>query len=350
MRVTGARRLAALAAALWLAAAAPARAAEATGPAGAAQPSAIEASNCPPEAVQPTPEDAAAGMRAAVDSGLLWKATKAGRTVYLYGTIHVAKLSWAYPGPDVMRALLASDVVALELDVTDPAVLERLRKALMRPPGAPALPAALQRRLAAQMAANCVAPEHLDALRPEMQAITVDLMTARQFGLYPEYGIDLVLAGVARTAGKTIRSLETPESQASLLVSDDPAETARSVGDMLDELEAGRSAPMLQRLAGDWQRGDLADMEGYGQWCQCLETPQQRADFVKLIDERNPLMADKIVQWQAQGKSLFVAVGSLHMTGRLGLPELLKARGFRVERVPFPPGRQSPVHAVGSST
>jgi len=350
MRVTRARRLAALAAALWLAAVAPARAAQVTEPGDAVQPSAIEAARCPPEAVQPTPEDAAAGMRTAVDSGLLWKATKGGRTVYLYGTIHVAKLSWAYPGPDVMRALLASDVVALELDVTDAGVLERLRKALMRRPGAPALPPALQRRLAAQMAANCVEPDHLDALRPEMQAITVDLMTARQFGLYPEYGIDLVLAGVARSAGKTIRSLETPESQASLLVSDDPAETARSVGDVLDELEGGRSAPMLQRLASDWQRGDLADMEGYGQWCQCLETPQQRADFVKLIDERNPLMADKIVQWQAQGKSLFVAVGSLHMTGRLGLPELLKARGFQVERVPFPPGRQGPVHAVGSST
>ena len=306
------------------------------------------AQNCPPAAESPNIE--LSSLEGSTDRGFMWRLQKGGRTSYLYGTLHVAMHDWAYPGPSLVNAMKASDVVALELDVTDAGVLERLRKALMRRPGAPALPPALQRRLAAQMAANCVEPDHLDALRPEMQAITVDLMTARQFGLYPEYGIDLVLAGVARTAGKTIRSLETPESQASLLVSDDPAETARSVGDVLDELEGGRSAPMLQRLASDWQRGDLADMEGYGQWCQCLETPQQRADFVKLIDERNPLMADKIVQWQAQGKSLFVAVGSLHMTGRLGLPELLKARGFQVERVPFPPGRQGPVHAVGSST
>ena len=349
MRVNGGRRRAILAA-LWWTLAVPACAAAAPEAQATVPPPAVAAdASCPPEAAQPTPDAAAAGMRAAVDSGLLWKATKAGRTVYLYGTIHVAKLSWAYPGPDVMRALLASDVVALELDVTDMGVLERLRKALMRPPGAPELPAALQRRLAAQMAANCVAPDHLDALRPEMQAITVDLMTARQFGLYPEYGIDMVLAGVARSAGKAIRSLETPESQASLLVSDDPAETARSVGDVLDELEAGRSAQMLQRLAGDWQRGDLADMEGYGQWCQCLETPQQRADFVKLIDERNPLMADKIVQWHAAGASLFVAVGSLHLIGRLGLPALLKARGFEVRRVPFPDAPRG-AERVGSSS
>jgi len=337
-------RLLALLAALWVAAAAPARAAAVIEPGDAVQPPAIarDDAGCPPEAERPTPEEAAAGMRAAVDSGLLWKATKGGRTVWLYGTIHVAKLAWAYPGPDVMHALLESDTVALELDVTDPGVLDRLRHAIERRPGAPALPEALQRRLDAQMAANCVAPDSLASLRPEMQAVTVDLMTARQFGLYPEYGIDMVIAGVATSTHKPIRSLETPESQASLLVSDDPAETARTVGDVLDELEGGNSPRMLQRLAGDWQRGDLADLQGYAKWCQCLDTARQRADFKKLIDDRNPLMADKIVRWHDEGKSLFVAVGSLHMTGRVGLPELLKARGFQVERVAFPPARDMP--------
>ena len=37
-------------------------------------------SRCPPDAAAPTPDEAAAGMRDAVDSGLLWKATKDGRT------------------------------------------------------------------------------------------------------------------------------------------------------------------------------------------------------------------------------------------------------------------------------
>ncbi len=56
------------------------------------------------------------------------------------------------------------------------------------------------------------------------------------------------------------------------------------------------------------------------------------------MDARNPLMADKVVKWHAEGKSLFVAVGTLHLIGRLGLPELLKARGFQVERVAFEAG------------
>ena len=308
--------------------------------AGAASPAPAPApSACPPTVSAPTPEQLADGMRHAVDSGLLWKATKDGRAVYLYGTIHVARFAWAFPGPHVVQAVRASDVIALELDMTDPEVLAHLRQAIASRPGAPALPEALQRRLQAQMDAACVAPETLASLRPEMQAVTLEVMQGRQSGLYADYGIDGVLAGMGRALKKPLRSLETPESQTRLLVSDDPAETEATVGAVMDELEAGKSPLMLQRLAGDWQRGDLADLGRYASWCTCLDTPQQRADFVKLVDERNPLMADKIVQWHAEGRSLFVAVGSLHMLGDIGLPALLKARGFQVERVAFTDGR-----------
>ena len=314
----------------------PARAAAVTAPGDAAAPTAAAAdTRCPPDAVMPGQDEVMAGMRQAVDSGLLWKATQGGRTVYLYGTIHVAQASWMYPGPHVLGAVRASDVIALELDPTDPDILGRLQKAIARRPDAPALPEALQRRLAAQMAAACIAPETFAGMRPEMQAVSVEVLEGRQFGLYPAYGIDNFLAGLGRGMKKPIRSLETPESQAALLVSDDPAETATTVAEVLDELEGGKGPQMLQRLAGDWQRGDLDDLGAYASWCECLDTPQQRADFVKLVDERNPLMADKIVKWHAQGKSLFVAVGTLHLIGRAGLPALLKARGFEVERVAF---------------
>ncbi len=302
---------------------------------GGAPPAVAVDAPCPPEAVTPTHDEVMDGMRHAVDSGLLWKATKAGRSVYLYGTIHVAQQSWMYPGPHVMRAVLASDTIALELDPSDPDIIARLQKAILRRPDTPALPDALQRRLLAQMAAACVAPETLAALRPEMQAVSVEVLEGRQFGLYAAYGIDNFMAGLGHGMKKPVRSLETPESQAQLLVSDDPAETARTVGELLDELESGKGPQMLQRLAGDWQRGDLDDLGAYASWCECLDTPQQRADFVKLVDERNPLMADKIVRWHAEGRSLFVAVGTLHMIGRSGLPALLKARGFQVERVAF---------------
>jgi uncharacterized protein len=290
---------------------------------------------CPPEPAVPTPEESLRNAAAAVDRGLLWKATKDGRVVWLYGTIHVARLPWIYPGPHVLSALRASDAVALELDLSDPGMLERLRRVLLRRPGSPALAPALRARLASQVAAACLAPAALAPLRPEMQAVTVEVMQARRLGLYPSYGIDEALATVAGHLHKPIRALETPEMQAGLLVSDDPAKTAETVAGVLDELEGGKSPQMLQRLASDWERGDLADLGAYARWCGCLETPQQRADFAKLVDDRNPPMADRIARWHAEGLSLFVAVGTLHMVGRVGLPEQLRTRGFDVERVAF---------------
>ena len=54
-----------------------------------------------------------------------------------------------------------------------------------------------------------------------------------------------------------------------------------------------------------------------------------------MLDERNPLMADKIDALHAGGQSVFTAVGSLHMIGPQGLPTLMAKRGYRVERVAF---------------
>jgi len=306
---------------------------------GRAHAMATPAPTCPPVATATTPAEAAAAQRDARDHGLLWKATKDGRTVWLYGTIHVAQWTWMFPGPQVMRAIVSSDTLALELDLTDPAILARLQKAVLRTPGSPVLPDGLQKRLRAGMAAACVVPAALESLRPEMQAATLEVMQGRAFGLYSEYGVDMFLAQIGHALKKPVRSLETPESQAALLVSDDPAETARSVAEVLDELEGGHGPAMLKRLAADWARGDVDDMAAYASWCGCLDTADQRADFARLIDDRNPLMADKIAQWHGEGRSLFVAVGSLHMVGRVGLPTLLRARGFQVDRVPFADAR-----------
>jgi uncharacterized protein YbaP (TraB family) len=330
--VTGRGLAAALAFAAALAAG-PAHATAVTAPARAAS---AAPPACPPAPVTPKRDELAAK---AADHGPLWKATRDGRTLWLYGTIHVAKASWVYPGPHVMSALRASNTLALELDLTDPDMLLRLRKAILRNPDSPTLPDALEKRLLASMAAACIAPAALAPMRAEMQAVTLEVMQGRGMGLYPEYGIDSNLAELARAMHMPLRSLETPESQAALLVSDDPAETARAVGAVLDELEGGRAPAMLKRLAGDWERGDVDDMAAYASWCGCMDTPEQRADFHKLIVERNPLMADKIVQWHAEGRLLFVAAGTLHMVGPAGLPTLLKARGFQVERVSFADAR-----------
>lgn len=53
-------------------------------------------------------------------AGFLFEAFKEGRPVWLYGTIHFATVDDVKPSLAVMTALRRSDVLAVELDVTQP--------------------------------------------------------------------------------------------------------------------------------------------------------------------------------------------------------------------------------------
>jgi uncharacterized protein YbaP (TraB family) len=273
-----------------------------------------------------------AAMQSARDRGFLWRLRKDGRVSYLYGTVHIAKPEWMAPGPSVMAALRASDTVALELDVLDPGIQERLRVGMAAQPGRP-LAAQLAERLQAQVKAACLPLPWSMATAPEMVATTLVVMAGRWQGLDPAFAADIVLAGLAHGLGKPVVSLETPELQLAILRGRTREETAAIVEQSLDELESGRAAPMLARIAQAWADGRYDELDHYKDWCDCLNTDAEREMHRRLLDERNPGLAERIDGLHRGGKSVFAAVGSLHMIGPHGLPALLAQRGFQVERV-----------------
>jgi len=292
------------------------------------------AASCPPAAIAPTAEQAQAGMKAARDHGFLWRIRKDGRESFLYGTVHIARFEWMFPGPSIVNALKASDTVALELDVLDPDIQRRMAEGMAKP-SATVLPEALKQRLLRQAEAECLPAQVLAHLAPELQVATLESLVGRRDGLDPSYGIDVVLAGWARGARKPVVSLETPELQLATLTMPTPGESIEFVDDSLTEMEAGRAAPSLRRIAQVWADADLATLSRYESWCECVKTPTDRAALARLLDERNPGLADAIAALHGQGQRVFAAVGSLHMIGPLGLPALMAQRGFTVEFVAF---------------
>jgi hypothetical protein len=292
------------------------------------------ATACPPEA---TPLDAARlerGMREARDHGFLWRVARDGHVSYLYGTIHAARLEWMFPGPRTAAALAASDTLALELDLLDSDVQARLGAAL-RAPAATPLPASLAARLERRLLAECMDPAQWAGLAPEFQVASLSVMVGRRDGLDPSYAIDLVLAIAARKLDKAVVSLETPEGQIAALTMPSPDETIDFVASGLDELESGRTRPLLVHLASAWSASDFAELESYERWCDCLRSAADRRSMQRLLDDRNPHLAAAIDALHRGGKQVFAAVGSLHMVGPRGLPALLRARGYAVERVAF---------------
>jgi uncharacterized protein len=290
------------------------------------------AASCPPQATAPTPQQVQAAQAQAKDRGFLWRVSKDGRTHHLFGTIHVGKLEWAFPGVKLRAALADTQTVAFELDPLDPAVQSSLRTAGA---GSATLPAALGEQLARQLERACIPAQALAGLHPMMQAMAAMMVDAARDGLQVAYGQEFVLAAAARARKLRTVSLETPERQLAAIIPDDPAQAERFLASTLEQMQSGLGRQVLLRMAAAWERGDLREIEHYERWCDCVKTEDDRAMLRALNDERNPAMAERIDALHGEGQRLFVAVGALHMTGPKSLPALLRARGFRVERVEF---------------
>jgi uncharacterized protein YbaP (TraB family) len=291
---------------------------------------------CPPVAGQPSPEAIQDAVLNARDHGFLWRISKDGRTSFLYGTIHVAKFDWMFPGPSVMQALSATDTVALELDVMDADIQGRMTRA-MASSRSSALPAPLLKRMRQQASNMCVPYDTIENLSPELQITSLTVMVGRGSGLDPLYAIDAVLAGIGHGANKNMVSLETPEAQLQMLQMKDAQETVTFVQDSLADMEAGHAGTLLKRIAEVWANADYVEMARFDEWCDCLNTEIEREMMKRLLDDRNPDLADRIDVLHQSGKRVFAAVGSLHMFGPHGLPALMAKRGYRVERVDLKP-------------
>lgn len=294
---------------------------------------AAQAANCPPTTQQPTAQQIQAARGNARDRGFLWRISKGGHSSYLYGTVHVGKLDWAFPGPRLREALRSTDTLAVELDLTDPALALSLATAAMAGGPVPTLPEALQQRLTRQIVAACLPEQALATLHPVMQAVTLAILAGRWEGLDPSYAQEIILGSDARARQQTIVSLETLQSQLAVLVPQQTDKMQHILAQTLDQLERGRVRPLLLRLGQVWEAGRLSELENYAQWCECADTAEDRAFLKRLNDERNPAMAERIDALHHGGKRVLAAIGALHMTGDKGLPKLLAARGYKVDRV-----------------
>lgn len=291
--------------------------------------------DCPPGPPDPGTFMSADARRQARDRGLLWQLEKDGRRSYLYATVHLSRADWAIPGPRIVAALRSMDVVALELDPGDP----ELMTALLRPGDtarSERILAGLRERLDRLAARGCVPQPMWQAIRTTQPLIQLTVLMAqegRRAGFHPELAVDAVLGGVANIAGKPVVALETPAQQLEALKMESEADERQLIERSVSDLESGKGRDGMLKLLQLWADGDEAALANYPQWCECMDTPAERRFSIRLNDERNPGMADKLAALHAKGTRFFAAVGALHMTGPQTLTTLLQARGFKVERV-----------------
>lgn len=289
------------------------------------------AADCPPAAA-PVPADLfdKPGPKAR-NRGFLWSVAKDGRTSYLYGTLHLGRMEWLIPGPGVRRALRETDTIALEADVLDTdmqrqsaAVAAKVQRVLPQP---------LQDRLKAAWAAECLPAEGLAFGPPELQVITLMFFMGRREGLFPDYGSEVALSTFGRSKGRPVISLETAQQQMEALVAKSDEEAQGLLRKSLADIEAGKGPALLAKTARVWETGNMDELLRYEQWCECMETPDERRLMKRVLDDRNPGLARGVDDLHMKGRKVFAGVGAMHMVGPNGLPALLAARGYEVKRL-----------------
>lgn len=280
---------------------------------------------CPPALAPATADQSATWSVKAPDRGVLWRISRGGHSSYLYGSLHIGKADWAYPGPALREAWRQTEVLAVELDPADVAPV--LAAMTVQP-----LPKALAKRVDVQAQAACLRAGALAALPAMFQLSTLTLLEARRDGFDALYGQDWMLLSLAKAESRPVQSLESVADQLAAL-EPKAAELPAVVDGALRQIQRGQVRAPLRKLADAWNRGDLKTLADYSRWCGCADSPAERAWLKRVNDDRNGPLAERIEVLHGAGQRLLVAVGALHMSGPQALPQLLAQRGFTVEAV-----------------
>jgi len=260
----------------------------------------------------------------------LWHASRDGREIWLFGTIHAVPKGEQWLSPAITQAAQQSDVLLLEvtgLDVerASRAVFERLGKGERLPP--------IAQRLAPEDAAQFQVLEGrhelhgLQSYDSWAAALLINAAAASDLSLSAEDGGEAVLTRLFEQAGKPVRGLETIEGQLGLFDRLPPEDHRQLLTQSVREAD---QAPTLYRQLHDaWARGDIATLEK-----QFLK-PLQRAPGLRLtlLDTRNRDWTRAIdTQARRDGGTLFVAVGAGHLVGEGSVQSRLARLGWRIER------------------
>ena len=102
---------------------------------------------------------------------------------------------------------------------------------------------------------------------------------------------------------------------------------------IINEFNAARSTAELSAITLCWRRGDLHGLQDMLDEMAADQSFAGRFTKEVMIDQRNPLLADRLATLLTQQDGIVAAMGILHLAGANSVPALLQQRGLKVERI-----------------
>ena len=265
----------------------------------------------------------------------LWEVQSMTNRAWLFGTVHAGKKEWYPLAPVIEEAFAASPVLAVEADVTDLAGIAKTADTMSYPPPdtlAKHVPPADYARFVTQLERYGMPEERVKNLKPFTAVSLLMFAEWQRQGYGPQFGVDSYLLVKAKAAKKKVVELEGIESQAKLVDSLTEEEQRTAFDGTLKALESGLTADQIDGMVKAWTSGDafllLEVARRYNE-----KVPGAGALEEKFIWSRHDAMVAKIEGFLNKEKEThFIAVGSLHLTGKRGLVELLRAKGYLVRQ------------------
>ena len=279
-----------------------------------------------------TANAAATNKPVAATKGLFWEIKSGNKTVHLFGSIHIAKADF-YPLPKAVQAAYQrSEVLAVELDATDPGLQQKLAPHITYAP-----PDKLENHLSPatwKQLNELTGPgaQAMQSFKPVIVATALSLGMLQKMGYDNEAGIDLHFLKQAKADAKRIQEFETPEFQAQVLTSINDADSDAMLSYTLDAMKNGEMLQTIDAMVNAWRSGNAQGLAKILREASSKD-PGSEKMMKALFDERNILMTDKIIQLLQSGKPAFIVVGAGHMAGPKSIVDLLQKKGIKVTQI-----------------
>ena len=265
----------------------------------------------------------------------LWKAASSHATVYLLGSIHVAKKELYPLRKTIEDAFKVSEVLVVEANIND---ANTLLEAQMRTMATSVYGEgdALERHVSSKtygLTKKKLAESGLDInqfamCKPWFVAMTITGLELKKLGFDPLLGIDAYFLGQA--VDKKIIELESADFQIKLLSGFSEKEQELFLFSTIIDTNNLRQG--LDTLFKSWVSGDAPMVEKLT-FKGLAEYPELSSLLEKLLYQRNITMASKIEGFLKTGGTYFVVVGAGHLIGAKGILKLLERKGYTAQQL-----------------
>jgi uncharacterized protein YbaP (TraB family) len=267
----------------------------------------------------------------------VWVLHGKGATVTLFGSVHILPRDTDWRPAALTQALERADELWFEIPLDPNSIQDAAREALARGmlPETESLPALLSENGRARLARaetdfHLPGPQ-LERLKPWLAELTISNAAYAKEGASADQGVERSLADAAPQAAR--HAFETPLQQVLMFAGAPPPVQVASLEDTLRDLQD--DPDQSSRLIDAWLKGDLAAIDREGVQQLKDESP---ALFKILLTDRNAAWVTVLLRKLnappppgGKAPNIVVVVGVGHLIGAGGLPQMLRARGVRVD-------------------